>query len=445
MPGRVDQATQSAAIAKITENSGSAPAIREELGRLLASAAFQSSRRSQKFLQHVVESALAGNFDHLKERTIGAEIFSRSPAYDTNEDSIVRVTATDVRKRLAEHYSGAGRSSTVRIDLPTGSYLPEFRIHTEGEGASHAEQKPLAETSAPAPPVRTAGGRLWPVLAMFFAAAAIWAFIDASVARHKLAAGADALLPWSSLFSDSHRTYIVISDTSVAALQDLLEKRVGLSDYAGRGYLPSPDTLPPDTARAVSLLARNLFTSSADASVAARVAQTAGRGVRLITVRSAKSMQIREFRTDDDFILIGSAYANPWVELFSSRLGFNVEFDPQLRRQICRDRNPAQGAPAAYVPTAITGGAGEAFAVIAFLKNPGQKGHVLLIAGTNMEATEAAGEFVTDPVRISDALRYGGIAPDGQPAGFEALLKVTSLAGAASSSEMLAFRRISSR
>ncbi len=53
-----------------------------------------------QFLEFVVEQAIAGNFDQLKERLIGVEFFNRQPSYDKGEDAIVRVTASDVRKRL---------------------------------------------------------------------------------------------------------------------------------------------------------------------------------------------------------------------------------------------------------------------------------------------------------------------------------------------------------
>ncbi len=65
--------------------------------------AFKGSHRSGKFLKYVVGRAVAGDFDSLKERAIGIEVFGRPPGYDTSADAIVRVTASDVRKRLLQH------------------------------------------------------------------------------------------------------------------------------------------------------------------------------------------------------------------------------------------------------------------------------------------------------------------------------------------------------
>src|SRR5579884_3735316 len=106
----------------------SAPAeVRDELNRVLNSQEFRSSRRSQEFLRYVVENTLAGRADSLKERTIGIDVYGRSPDYDPADDATVRVKAGEVRKRLDRYYASDGRSAKMRIDLPAGTYVPEFR------------------------------------------------------------------------------------------------------------------------------------------------------------------------------------------------------------------------------------------------------------------------------------------------------------------------------
>lgn len=98
-----------------------------QLDRIIRSAAFRSSPRCQQLLTYVVTHAIAGEYNLLRERVVGAEVFGRSASYDTGGDSIVRVRANDLRKRLAQYYDGApGRDREVRIQLLTGSYVPEF-------------------------------------------------------------------------------------------------------------------------------------------------------------------------------------------------------------------------------------------------------------------------------------------------------------------------------
>jgi len=112
----------------------SAADIRSELDSLLRSEQFSGSKRCCEFLEYVVKGALAGDYESLTERVLGAELFGRPIDYETASDAIVRVRANDVRRRLAQHYSEQHAVSQVRISLPSGSYIPEF--HWPGPEAS---------------------------------------------------------------------------------------------------------------------------------------------------------------------------------------------------------------------------------------------------------------------------------------------------------------------
>ncbi|GGH05712.1 TPR end-of-group domain-containing protein [Silvibacterium dinghuense] len=100
--------------------------IRAHLHEVISSPAFAGSKRAQDFLQLIVEHAVAGRLDHLRERMIGAEMFGRPIDYDTANDAVVRVKATEVRKKLLQFYQEAPKPAPVRIELPTGSYVPRF-------------------------------------------------------------------------------------------------------------------------------------------------------------------------------------------------------------------------------------------------------------------------------------------------------------------------------
>jgi|CZKF01.1.fsa_nt_gi hypothetical protein len=113
-------------------------AVLRELHEILASHHFSNSKRYPAMLKYIVENTLAGKSDHLKERTIGVEVFDRPPTYDTNSDTVVRYTAGEVRKRLQLYYSESGRKSAIRISLPAGSYIPEFH-HGHDQPAEHGD------------------------------------------------------------------------------------------------------------------------------------------------------------------------------------------------------------------------------------------------------------------------------------------------------------------
>ena len=113
--------------------------ILAHLEELLESSAFAGSRRRQAFLRYVVEETLAGRGAAIKEANIAVDVFGRSDDFDAQTVSIVRVTAAEVRKRLAQAYQ-AGSLGNLHIELPLGGYQPTFSFLP----AEETREEPLA-------------------------------------------------------------------------------------------------------------------------------------------------------------------------------------------------------------------------------------------------------------------------------------------------------------
>ena len=124
--------------------------VREQLRRLLDNPFFSHSKRFPTFLRFVVEQTLAGKVDSIKERTLGIEIFGRDADYDTASDPIVRVTAAEIRKRVAQYYQDPAHVDELHIALPSGSYIPHFHWPN---GADDPVLKELAQAAADDIPV----------------------------------------------------------------------------------------------------------------------------------------------------------------------------------------------------------------------------------------------------------------------------------------------------
>src|SRR5579883_362442 len=130
-------------------------AVLNQLGRILSSPLFKHSKHYPAFLRFVVERALDGQEARLKERSIGIEVFSRDRDYDTNFDPVVRTSACEVRKRVAQYYQEPGHESELRIELHSGSYLPDFRFPAPAPAAvpepvaAPVPQRPLAIVRTP--------------------------------------------------------------------------------------------------------------------------------------------------------------------------------------------------------------------------------------------------------------------------------------------------------
>ncbi len=140
--------------AESDEPSADAPAdagissalIRSELARITRSRSFQPSRRHQRFLRHLVEQAVAGNFGALKEQVLAIEVFERPhDAFDPARDTIVRVEARRLRQRLARYYGDEGGDAQLEIRLPVGSYVPTLRRRDGQTDAATRRARDLVE------------------------------------------------------------------------------------------------------------------------------------------------------------------------------------------------------------------------------------------------------------------------------------------------------------
>lgn len=108
--------------------------VEAELQKILTSPLFSKSPRHSRFLSFVVNKALAGEAESVKEYLIGVEVFDRRSGYDPGSDPIVRAEARRLRARLAEYYREFGQHDAVHIELPKGTYVPVF--HRNGVTAT---------------------------------------------------------------------------------------------------------------------------------------------------------------------------------------------------------------------------------------------------------------------------------------------------------------------
>lgn len=105
--------------------------VMKSLDSVLASPTFRSSRRYPAMLRYITEKTLEGHPEQLKERTIGIEVFGRDADYDTHEDPVVRISASEIRKRLAQFYRDATFEHAIEFRLPLGTYVPQILKRTD--------------------------------------------------------------------------------------------------------------------------------------------------------------------------------------------------------------------------------------------------------------------------------------------------------------------------
>lgn len=126
---------------------------RSEVDAVLASEIFKRAPSLRHFLAYVCERYFAGDAARIKEYNIAVEGFGRSPDFDPNEDTIVRVEASRLRKRLKEYYAGDGAAHAIQIALPGPGYVPQF-IHRQTVARSAPEEngaRPVSRAEAQEP------------------------------------------------------------------------------------------------------------------------------------------------------------------------------------------------------------------------------------------------------------------------------------------------------
>jgi hypothetical protein len=119
-------------------------AERAEVADVLSSGVFGRTNNPVRLLTFVCEKYFEGAVDEIKEYSIAVQALGRPESFDPQVDTIVRVTAHALRKRLEDYYRSAGAEHAVQICLPPGHYVPKFiharHVETAG-GESALEEK----------------------------------------------------------------------------------------------------------------------------------------------------------------------------------------------------------------------------------------------------------------------------------------------------------------
>jgi hypothetical protein len=359
-------------------------AIREQLERVLAHAAFKNSRRSRSLLRYIVEHRGECGDGHLKERTLGVEVFGRAADYDTNTDPVVRIAAGEVRKRLAQYYHEAGHETELRIEVPLGSYRPEFHspavAPAPSGGPSEIVTAPLMLEAVE--PIHVSSPLGW------------WAYALAGLAVAALM----TMVVWNQHWRA--RTAPVAAGT--AASRTAVEKfwdpilnasgpiQIGLG--RGPGFCLSPSApgqkqnvlLDPDVKTPVGWW---------DALVAARVAglvQKSGRDFRL----QSEEASLKQL-SQGPAVLIG-ANNNDWVMKLTGGLRFHFINDDRGVRILDRE---APGKEYTSGPGAIPGST-VGYALVVRLSDATTGQTLLVLAGAGSPTTYFAGDLATNPSEL---------------------------------------------
>jgi hypothetical protein len=362
--------------------------VADQLERMLASPLFTQSKRYAPFLRHVVEKTLDGQEDRLKERVLGSELFGRAPDYDSNNDPVVRVTAGEVRRRIAQYYDDSLHRNEFRIDLPIGTYVAHFHpgppMDEEHRAASeksveHAEPAAFPGPAAGVNTVEPAERSRFPrnqlvaagaILAVLACAGLVWKF------GHRTPSSLDAV--WDNLVSTQSPSIIVMGEAP-----PLNQTETTANEPSARQHL------------------RSYHVSISDLQALLRIVRLLDHKGANYRVQSSSSTNFTDLRQGPTILLGG--LDNPWTMRAQQNLRFGLQTDGNGVDWISDSHDPGArkwsvdfNRPYSKVTTD--------YAIIALFRDPGTQQPTLIVAGMGENGTKAASEFITGENLLNNAL-----------------------------------------
>jgi hypothetical protein len=415
--------------------------------RVAASEQLSRSARLRDFLLYVGKQSLKEGCPEINEQEIGAKVFGRSATYDRSQDNIVRVNATELRKRIEAYFATAGAHEPIVLEIPRGGYKPVFHrrpveigppheAHAEHAGPAELRH-PTAEDFAPRRILHRGLRVVWAAVTLGLAALCATLLVQYHTMRQTIHPweSKPALAAFWSVFLGSNReTDIVLPDSSVGLSQEISQHPVALDEYLNHEYTRQvlQAGLSQDRRDDLSRIFSHNLVTFGDVHAAQQIfaLDPGSNSLHLTVPRFYEADSLKR----DNVILIGGKKANPWVYLFDDQMNFSL--DSSGLGMLVVNRHPHSGEQAAYTGS-MNANRVVGYSVVAYLPNPSRTGNAIIFAGTDSDATGAAAEFLTSEDQLESFRKT--LHTDRFPY-FEVLLRTSQLNGTPLHAEFVAYR-----
>ena len=353
-------------------------------------------------LRYVVEHTLDGRLESLKERIIGQAVFDRDVGYDTNQDAVVRNAAAEVRKRLAQYYQEADSAGdTYRIEMPSGSYVPEF----------HPVAVPVQPVAGVALGLAATPGRRagWPTALL--AAVAVIAIAGWIVTARGVLRPAPMELDqfWASHLAATAPVQICVGQSR-------------FSYYAGHVTEDQQNVQVPLSSLQPM---RDRFLWFGDSIGMASISGYFSQHHKPFKIRGALVTPYGELRGNPS-VLIG-AFNNEWTLRLTEGMRFSLSTgaSPDVRGVIDHQRGTGLTWTVARSPQGWI--ADEDYALVTRFLDPHTEQMVVSAGGITHFGTWAAGDFLSNPVYFREALKTA--PPDWRKKNIQIVLRIKVVEG----------------
>lgn len=409
--------------------------------RILASSGFQRAGQLRKILTYLTTAVILRPEQTVREYEIACEVLGRRSDFDPLDDNIVRQQMSHLRRKLDTYYREEGRNDPWRLTIPKGSYLPQFAEVRRPLDPGPTDPSPgfaggvvsvgtILEGSGSSPATLSKVSTLphrGLLLSLSIACLVMLVTIalllrrvsDANASRAAAPVAGNSFVQFLAHLSGPVK--IVLPDLSLVILQHQFDASLNLQEYARPDYLQSHIDLvkDPDFNYLLSTI-RNMRNTSYDEAVVGMDIQ------KVLDINSvsnstsfAREISIRDV-SEGTSVLIGSYRSNPLAGLFKDQLNYRFQEDPATKDCYFSNQHPAPGEPSRYFVYTLDRSKWvgrrtdmDSYADIAFVPNLTHSGYVLLLDGSDNEATVAATRFLMHgklPPSIDNVLRKNDLS-----------------------------------
>lgn len=420
---------------------------REELRRVLESKYFANSPKKTRFLEFVSEQAFLGNGEKLNEYLIGVEVYDRGVDFNPQKDPIVRVQAHEIRRLLDKYYKEEGQGGLIRLDLPSGHYVPIFRRSTSEQTAADAPTTPDGTKTLGPNRVHLYITIVLGALCLALASLLIfnlWKSGQTAQPKAQVAGLPDGIeWFWRPFLPPADAPLITIPNHPLlrAAHDGDSAQTLAAGHEIPKASLPEfRDTIHfRELKRFLFVPSLTDFTSVGETLGVVNLCKmfaSVGQGCR---VQPSRLVNFEEIKGDNAILLGGN-------QSWSGRVFLN---DPGFHFQsgLILNRNPQPGEREVYKPEfdSVTNQLTRDYAVVLMMPNERKEKRVLLIYGIYTQGSQAAIEYLINPERMAELRKkLLDLAPDHKtiPPYFQVLLTTTVENSVPGKSSLVALRII---
>jgi hypothetical protein len=400
-----------------------------QIDTLAASKELHGADSLCKLLRYLGNHAMDFPGEPLKEYKIATEVFGRSPDFDPQLDSIIRVQAGRLRSRLSKYYESEGANDPILVELPKGSYVLSF--HHRGKAISRLHESASSERGQQEAQLASRRLGLAVVALSILLAVSLIAIVrliivhkpsDSILAHSEPPVPAAFQLFWKPFASGSQEPWVVFSNASF----------VGRPETGLRYY---------DPARDPKASVWDHYTGVGEVLAVHSLDQVFGLLHRSLRVKRGSLFTLDDVQ-NNDLIFLGSPSENLTLMDIPSTKEFlfrRLEAGPRKGDLAIINVRPEHGESKEYLASPSFAPMTEDYAVVALLPGLSSRS-IMILAGTTTFGTQGAADYVCRENSVEDLLHRLSLSNAGELKPFEAVLRVKVTRGVPVQMELVALR-----